>query len=170
MKTVAARIITRFGFRAVLVVVGLISSAFLGACAGFTPTTPLWLIFLVLLIGGFFRSLEFTSINTIAYADVRARELSRATSLMSVAQQLAISTGVAVGALVVEATLRWRGATELSAADFWPAFIVVALISTSSAFFFARLPRDAGSEMSGHTPAKVANPIAAGETSDQKIG
>lgn len=170
MKTVAARIIMRFGFRAVLVVVGLISSAFLGACAGFTPTTPLWLIFLVLLIGGFFRSLEFTSINTIAYADVRARELSRATSLMSVAQQLAISTGVAVGALVVEATLRWRGATELSAVDFWPAFIVVALISTSSAFFFARLPRDAGSEMSGHTPAKVANPIAAGETSDQKIG
>lgn len=170
MKTVAARIIMRFGFRAVLVVVGLISSAFLGACAGFTPTTPLWLIFLVLLIGGFFRSLEFTSINTIAYADVRARELSRATSLMSVAQQLAISTGVAVGALVVEATLRWRGATELSAADFWPAFIVVALISTSAAFLFARLPRDAGSEMSGHTPAKVANPIAAGETSDQKIG
>jgi EmrB/QacA subfamily drug resistance transporter len=170
MKAVAARIITRFGFRAVLIVVGLISSAFLGACAGFTPATPLWLIFLVLLIGGFFRSLEFTSINTIAYADVSARELSRATSLMSVAQQLAISTGVAVGALVVESTLHWRGATELSAGDFWPAFIVVALISTSSAFFFARLPHDAGAEMSGHMPATAAAPVAAGETSDQKIG
>jgi MFS family permease len=170
MKTVAARVIARFGFRPVLVVVGAISAVFLGACAGFTPMTPLWAIFLVLLIGGFFRSLEFTSINTIAYAEVDARELSRATSLMAVSQQLSISAGVAVGALVVESTLRWNGATEISASDFWPAFLVVAAISGSSVFSFLRLPRDAGAEMSGHIPVKAAGPIATGETSDQKLG
>ncbi len=170
MKTVAARILGRFGFRLVLVVVGAISAIFLAACGAFTPVTPLSMIFLVLLVGGFFRSLEFTSINTIAYADVDARELSRATSLMAVSQQLAISAGVAVGALVVESTLRWKGAVAISADDFWPAFLVVAAISGSSALLFARLPRDAGAEMSGHTPLKAAEPIAAGETSDQKIG
>jgi hypothetical protein len=127
-------------------------------------------IFLVLLVGGFFRSLQFTSITTIAYADVDTRELSRATSLMAVSQQLSISAGVAVGALVVESTLRWKGATAISAGDFWPAFLVVAAISASSVLLFARLPRDAGAEMSGHIPGKAAEPIAAGETSDQKIG
>ena len=128
------------------------------------------IIFLILLVGGFFRSLTFTSINTIAYAEVAARELSRATALMAVSQQLSISAGVAVGAAVVEATLRWKGATAISASDFWPAFLVVAAISASSALFFARLPPDAGAEMSGHKSAKAAEPIAAGETSDQKLG
>jgi EmrB/QacA subfamily drug resistance transporter len=170
MKTVAARIIGTFGFRPVLVGVGVVSAVFLAATAAFTPGTPLVIIFLILVVGGFFRSLTFTSINTIAYAEVHARELSRATALMAVSQQLSISAGVAVGALVVETTLRWKGATTISAGDFWPAFLVVALISATSAFFFARLPPDAGSEMSGHKAAKAVEPVAAGETSDQKLG
>jgi EmrB/QacA subfamily drug resistance transporter len=170
MKTVAARIIGTFGFRPVLVSVGVVSAVFLAATAAFTPGTPLVIIFLILVVGGFFRSLTFTSINTIAYAEVHARELSRATALMAVSQQLSISAGVAVGALVVETTLRWKGATTISSGDFWPAFLVVALISATSAFFFARLPPDAGSEMSGHKAAKAVEPVAAGETSDQKLG
>jgi EmrB/QacA subfamily drug resistance transporter len=170
MKTVAARIIGTFGFRPVLTIVGVVSAVFLAACAAFTPATPLVIIFLILLVGGFFRSLTFTSINTIAYAEVAVRELSRATALMAVSQQLSISAGVAIGAAVVEATLRWKGASGLSADDFWPAFLVVAAISASSALFFARLPPDAGAEMSGHKSTKVAEPIAAGETSDQKLG
>jgi EmrB/QacA subfamily drug resistance transporter len=170
MKTVAARIIGTFGFRPVLTIVGVVSAVFLAACAAFTPGTPLVIIFLILLVGGFFRSLTFTSINTIAYAEVAVRELSRATALMAVSQQLSISAGVAVGAAVVEATLRWKGASALSADDFWPAFLVVAAISASSALFFAQLPPDAGAEMSGHKTAKAAEPIAAGETSDQKLG
>jgi EmrB/QacA subfamily drug resistance transporter len=170
MKTVAARIIGTFGFRPVLVSVGVVSAVFLAATAAFTPGTPLVIIFLILVVGGFFRSLTFTSINTIAYAEVHARELSRATALMAVSQQLSISAGVAIGALVVETTLRWKGATTISAGDFWPAFLVVALISATSALFFARLPPDAGSEMSGHKAAKAVEPVAAGETSDQKLG
>jgi EmrB/QacA subfamily drug resistance transporter len=170
MKTVAARIIGRFGFRSVLVVVGLISSFFLGACAVFTEATPLPVIFSILLVGGFFRSLEFTAINSIAYAEIGERELSRATALAAVSQQLSISAGVAIGALIVDLTLRWKGAIAISADDFGPAFLIVALVSGSAVLLFARLPRDAGAEMSGHMPVKAAAPVAAGESSDQKMG
>ena len=172
MKTVASRAIQRFGFRKVLVADAVISSAFLAACAAFTPSTPIPLIVGILLVGGFFRSLQFTCINTIAYAEVDPPRMSRATSLMSVQQQLAISAGVATGALIVETTLRLRGETAIGADDFTPAFLIVAAISAMSTFVFARLPADAGAEMSGHRPVPTgkAEPIAAAETADQRMG
>ena len=105
---------------------------------------------MVLLVGGCFRSLQFTALNAIAYADVSTREMSHATSLTSVAQQLALSIGVALGAAVLEAVSRAQGEAELTAGDFWPAFLVVALISSLSGFVFARLEPSAGAEMSGH--------------------
>ena len=73
------------------------SSLFLAASALFTASTPLLLIMIILVVGGFFRSLQFTAINTVAYAEVEPAQMSRATTLVSVNQQLAISAGVAVG-------------------------------------------------------------------------
>ena len=104
----------------------------------------------VLLIGGCFRSLQFTALNAIAYADVSNREMSHATSLTSVAQQLALSIGVALGAAVLEAVTRVHDDGELTSGDFWPAFLVVALISALSGFILGRLEPSAGAEMSGH--------------------
>ena len=104
MKTLAARIIRAFGFRNMMTVNAVVSSVFLAACALFTVTTPLLLIFIILVVGGFFRSLQFTAINTVAYAEVEPAQMSRATTLVSVNQQLAISAGVAVGAFSVEST------------------------------------------------------------------
>ncbi len=177
MKTVAARTINRFGFRRVLIANALISAALLAAIAVFRPGMPASVLIVILLVGGFFRALEFTAVNTIAYAEVEERRMSRATALASVGQQLSISAGVAVGALMVELSLDWRGATEFTAADFTPAFLAVAAISASSALWFWRLPADAGAEMSGRVPAKVeavpeqtAEPIAAAETSDRRLG
>ncbi|HBY25797.1 MAG TPA: MFS transporter, partial [Bradyrhizobium sp.] len=72
MKTLAARIIKAFGFRNMMTVNAVVSSAFLAACALFTISTPLMLIFTILVVGGFFRSLQFTAINTVAYAEVEA--------------------------------------------------------------------------------------------------
>ncbi len=118
MKTLAARIIRTFGFRNIMVINAVVSSFFLAACALFTPATPLLLIMIILIVGGFFRSLQFTAINTLAYADVEPGEMSRATTLVSVNQQLAISAGVAVGALVVEATMLHNQSPQLSASDF----------------------------------------------------
>jgi MFS family permease len=164
MKTQAARIINYFGFRSILVANAIISAVFLAACAVFTPATSVAVMLATLLVGGFFRSLQFTAINTLAYADIDARQMSRATSLASVGQQLSLSAGVAVGALVVDLSLAWRGETALTAADFAPAFLVVAAISAASAFVFARLPADAGAEMSGRKP------VTATETSDHRIG
>jgi EmrB/QacA subfamily drug resistance transporter len=162
MKMAAATMLRRFGFRAILVVNAVVSAGFLAACAAFSQTTPVVVMVTVLLVGGFFRSLQFTSINTIAYADVEPERISRATSLVSVAQQLAISAGVAFGALAVQITAQLAGHETLGAADFPPAFLAVAAISAVSAIIFARLDRDAGAELADRTPAPT-------EPSDQRV-
>src|SRR5438270_787532 len=146
-----------FGFRNMMTVNAVVSAVFLAACALFTVTTPLLLIFIILVVGGFFRSLQFTAINTVAYAEVEPAQMSRATTLVSVNQQLAISAGVAVGAFSVEATMMVRHVSELSAAEFPPAFIVVAIISAASTYFFWQMPDDAGHEISGRKAVEISS-------------
>ena len=163
MKMAAATLLRRFGFRTILVFNALVSAGFLATCAAFTQATPVAVMVALLLVGGFFRSLQFTSINTIAYADVETARVSRATTLVSVAQQLAISAGVAFGALAVEITVQLRGAGALRAVDFPPAFLIVAAISALSALIFMRLPPEAGAEMADRLPAPT-------EPSDQRAG
>jgi EmrB/QacA subfamily drug resistance transporter len=157
MKTLAARIIRTFGFRNLMTINAVVSSLFLAACALFTVTTPLLLIMIILVVGGFFRSLQFTAINTVAYAEVGPAQMSRATTLVSVNQQLAISAGVAVGALSVDSTMLMRHVQVLSADDFAPAFVVVSIISAASAWFFWQMPDDAGHEISGRKAVEIAS-------------
>jgi EmrB/QacA subfamily drug resistance transporter len=157
MKTLAARIIRTFGFRNIMTINAVVSSIFLAACALFTASTPLLLIMIILVVGGFFRSLQFTAINTVAYAEVEPAQMSRATTLVSVNQQLAISAGVAVGAFSVETTMLLHHVSELSAADFAPAFIVVAIISAVSTWFFYQMPDDAGHEISGRKAVEISS-------------
>jgi len=166
MKMATVSMLRRFGFRNVLVVNAVISSAFLAACAAFTAATPAAIMVAVLLVGGFFRSLQFTSINTIAYAEVDNHRVSRATALVSVGQQLSLSTGVAIGALAVELTLQFKGEAELSAADFPPAFLMVAAISAISALIFVRLGPEAGAELANRLPNPAENPA---EASDPRV-
>ncbi len=149
MKFTAQPILKRLGFRKVLIINGIISACFIGAYGFFSPATPHALIIAILLTGGFFRSLEFTSINVLAYADVPDPSMSQATSFVSAAQQVSLSIGVAAAALILEA-VRWeRGDPSITAQDFMPAFFVVALISATCTLVFAMLPRDAGAELSG---------------------
>jgi len=157
MKTLAARIIRTFGFRNMMTVNAVVSSVFLAACALFTVTTPLLLIMIILVVGGFFRSLQFTAINTLAYAEVETGQMSRATTLVSVNQQLAISAGVAIGAFSVESTMLVRHVHELDASVFAPAFVVVAIISAVSAYFFWQMPDDAGHEISGRKAVEISS-------------
>jgi EmrB/QacA subfamily drug resistance transporter len=149
MKAAVASVLHRFGYRNVLIYNALISSAFLMACASFVQGMPFAAMIAILLSGGFFRSLQFTSINTIAYAEIEPAKMSRATAMVAAAQQLSLSTGVAVGALVVELTLRLRHSTSMGINDFPPAFLFVGLLSASAVFIFMRLPHDAGAELSG---------------------
>jgi EmrB/QacA subfamily drug resistance transporter len=159
MKAAVASVLKRFGYRNVLLYNALISSAFLAACATFVHGMPYIAMVAILLSGGFFRSLQFTSINTIAYAEIEPPKMSRATAMVAAAQQLSLSTGVAVGALVVEITLRLKDTTTITVADFPAAFLVVAALSASAALIFYRLAPDAGWELSGRkaAEAKVVN-------------
>jgi EmrB/QacA subfamily drug resistance transporter len=149
MKAAAASVLRRFGYRTVLVYNSFISSAFLAACALFVPGMPFAAMVAILLSGGFFRSLQFTSINTIAYAELEPWQLSKATAMVSAAQQLSLSTGVAVGALIVEITLQLKHSQTMGAADFPPAFLAVSILSASAGLIFARLRPDAGAELIG---------------------
>ena len=167
MKTTAAPILRRFGFRRVLVVNAVLSSLFIAVAALFTETTPHGVILLLLLAGGFFKSLEFTSINSLAYADIDTKAMSRATSFASVAQQLSLSAGVAIGALVLEFERMGRDHAAVNAGDFPLAFLIVAALAASSALVFMGLPKNAGASLAVRArpigqPTK-APPVEAGE-------
>jgi EmrB/QacA subfamily drug resistance transporter len=149
MKTTAQPILRYFGFRKVLVVNAIISIAFFCANAFFTQLTPHWIIMAVLLVGGFFRSLEFTALNAIGYAEIEQRDMSRATSFAAVAQQLSLSTGVSLGAAALEIVRAVHGGGALRPDYFAPAFFVVAAISAASIFYFWRLPENAGDDLTG---------------------
>jgi len=150
MKIVAQRLLRRFGFRRVLVFNTLIGSAFIAVNALFTPATPHWLMFAVFVAAGFFRSLQFTSVNSLAYADVPQEAISRASTLSNVMQQLSLSLGVAVAAFVLEAALGLNGHEALTADEIRLAFLVVAAISAAAALVHLRLPPEAGHALSGH--------------------
>ncbi len=150
MKAVAASALQRFGFKQTLVFNSVVSAAFLAANGFFRPSTPEVLLLVVLFVGGFFRSLQFTALNVIGYADIDNASLSKATSFSAVAQQLSLTSGVAIAAAVVEATRAMTPGATIGAADFPPAFFAVASITAASALIFLRLAPDAGADLSGH--------------------
>lgn len=149
MKTTAQPILKWVGFRRALIANTLISAAFLAINALFTPLTPHWLIMAILLVGGFFRSLQFTALNALCYADIPTDSMSNATSFAAVSQQLSISAGVAIGAASLEAARALHNGGALRAEDFAPAFYVVAFISVLSLVLFLRLKPNAGDELTG---------------------
>ena len=153
MKIAATKILRQWGFRRVLVFNSIASAVFIALPAVFTPAMSIPLMIAVLFVGGFFRSLEFTCINAISYAEIEQSKMSAATSLQSALQQFSLSMGVTVGASVLQLTLALRGSSALRAADFWPAFLVIGAISFLATFSFARLPKYAGEELAGRKRA-----------------
>ena len=156
MKFTASRLIKRFGFRAILVGNAFISAGFLASYGLIGANTPHGLIFLGLLIGGFFRSLEFTALNAIGYADVAQARMSRATSFASVSQQMSQAVGVAVAAASVQSVQWLFHDATLAPRDMQMSFFVVACVSIASVLIFARLAPDAGAEVSGHAVPAAA--------------
>jgi len=149
MKPTAGPILRRFGFRRILVINSIVTAIMAAAPACFTSTTPHLWILTVFFIGGFFRSLQFTCINAISVAEVEERDMSQATTITSVFQQLSFSLGVTVAAFVLQTSMAFRRTETLSTVDFWPAFLVIGVISLLSYFGFASLPIDAGEELAG---------------------
>jgi EmrB/QacA subfamily drug resistance transporter len=151
MKLLAPPLLRRYGFRNILLVNSCIGATFVAVPALFTPTTPVAVMFGLILAGGFFRSLQFTSVSALSYADVPQEKMSRATTMTSVLQQLSLSLGVSLGAMAVEFTIHVTG-KPLGAEVFWPAFLGVAVIAMTAVLPLLRLSPNAGDEMSGRRP------------------
>ena len=128
----------------------MISSVLLGLVAFFQPTWPVVLIYLILLAGGFFRSLQFTAYNALAYADIPRPRMGFATGFYATVQQVSMTLGVSVGAASLTVTMALTGTHEPQLRDFAIAFLVVAALSLSSLPVSLLLPRDAAQELSGH--------------------
>ncbi len=150
MKLVATPIVHRFGFRRVLMWNALIAASLTGACALFQATTPVWIMVAVLLVGGFFRSLQFTAVNALTYADLDSAQMSRASSFSAMAQQLGISLGVACAAVTLNLSISLRGGIEADRIDVMWGFIVTALCVAASALSFRRLSNRSGSQLRRH--------------------
>lgn len=155
MKTTAPPILRRFGFRRVLLINGVICAATFMVYAFFRIDTPHWLIMIALAVGGFFRSLQFTSLNGMAYADLEQAQMSRATTTASMAQQFTQSVSVGLAAALLNFLMKTRGEAHLSAATVAPAFAIFGAATLVSLYWFARLPANAGDEMNNRTSARA---------------
>ena len=155
MKLAAIPILRRWGFRTALTFNALISVVGVAICIAFNASMAPILIFIILAIGGFFRSLQYTALNSMAFADIPAPRMSAASSLSSMVQQLSNGLGVAFAAMALNLVLVLRGGSsdDISLGDIRIAFVLMALVTLVSTYWFARLERDAGAEVSGHRAA-----------------
>lgn len=149
MKFVTARIFRTMGFRRVLTVGVLLSACTIAINGFFTPQTPYVVMLAVILAGGFVRSMFFTGINALAYAEIPPEQTSKATPIAAVAQQLNIALGVALAGGILEAQVNLHGG-PLTLEDFHIAFYIVAAVSALASIWFFRLDPDAGDAVSGY--------------------
>jgi EmrB/QacA subfamily drug resistance transporter len=147
MKMAAMPIVRRFGFRSLLTVNCINAATFMMLCALFRPSTPYVLIIGTLLVGGFFRSLQFTSVAALCYADVPDKLMGEASTLASMTHQVFMSLGVTLAALVLNVSLAAGRTSTLSVHDISPAFLALGAVSLLGTVVFTRLNRDAGAEL-----------------------
>jgi EmrB/QacA subfamily drug resistance transporter len=150
MRVAAPKLLRQMGFRNVLVWIGMVATLLLATSAGFRPSWPIFLIYGVLLVGGFFQSLQFIAYNTIAYADVPRAQMSAATSFYTTFQQLSLTLGIATSAAALAGSVAWFGHAGPQLIDFSVAFVVVSCIAILAPFLSLALRRNAGAELSGH--------------------
>jgi hypothetical protein len=156
IRTLTKKLLRLLGFRRLLGFNALFSAATIAALGLFTAGTPHWFVFVILLIGGGFRIMQFTALNTICYAEVPEQDVSQATTLFATIQQLSIGVGVTVGAFCLQASNYLQRHPKIVTADFWPAFVAVGVFSAISAYSAFSLPPDAGAEMAGRAAAASA--------------
>ncbi|KGA99873.1 sugar (and other) transporter family protein [Enterobacteriaceae bacterium ATCC 29904] len=152
IKPATTPLIRTLGFKKLLLINGTLNVLALLACALLTPETPVWLIMLILYLGGVFRSVQFTAISTLAFADVPSPQMSYANTLFSTATQLAVGLGITLGAIGIRIGELFSEMLEINALPgigFRLAFVVIALICLAGMFDTLRLTKNAGSAVSG---------------------
>ncbi|HEY4029003.1 MAG TPA: MFS transporter [Caulobacteraceae bacterium] len=150
MKSITNPILTRFGIKAVLVWNGLIASAFIAACALVSPAAPVLLTWAILAFAGASRSMQFTGLTMVTFADVKPEQRQPAAVVSALTQQIGMGAGVAVGALLLTFSQRLRGSAVLTAADFQAALVLAGVLSALAVISYMTLDPDAGDEISGH--------------------
>jgi len=152
MKLGTTQALRRFGFRNVLVFNGALAGASITLCAVLSPDTPVPVVVAIMLVCGLTRSMQFTGLTSMAFAEVPHPQMSSANTLFSTTQQMSMGLGIAVGAVVLHLTAAARdtGGATYDVTDFRITFLVVGLLALSSLLSFVRLRHDAGAEVSGH--------------------
>jgi EmrB/QacA subfamily drug resistance transporter len=149
MKVFTTPILQRFGFRGVAMFATAVAAVFVAGYGWLFPSTPLAVMLVVLFVYGLARSLQFTTLATLAYADIDDPQKAPASTLWSVAQQMAIGMGIAFGALCLRISTALGAAPRLQSqafalADFRWAFLAAGVLIAVSIVGYARLPADAG--------------------------
>jgi EmrB/QacA subfamily drug resistance transporter len=152
LKLTMPRILRYLGYRRVLisntVILGLLIILFATIGVG----TPVWLIVLQAFAFGFFTSLQYTSMNTLVYADVAAEQASSASTIASTMQQMAISFGVATASLATAFFIpdRFHTSAPEMIHGIHQAFFVLGGWTILSALVFRELKNDDGETVSLH--------------------
>jgi EmrB/QacA subfamily drug resistance transporter len=145
-------VLTRFGYRRVLIYNTVIIGVILVLFATIGPGTPVWLIVLQAFSFGFFSSLQYTSMNTLVYADVTESDTSMASTIASTVQQMSISFGVAVASLVAALFIpdRFHSNPSQMIHGVHQAFIVLGGLTVLSTIVFRELKNNDGDSVSQH--------------------
>jgi EmrB/QacA subfamily drug resistance transporter len=153
LKIMTQRILQRFGYRRVLmtntVMIGLMIISFATIGTG----TPVWLIVLQVLIFGFFTSLQYTSMNTLVYADVTEEQTSGASTITSTVQQMSISFGIATASLLTAGFIpdRFHSSAPEMIHGVHAAFLILGGWTILSSLIFHELKKNDGNALSLHT-------------------
>ena len=147
LKIAMPRILRLFGYRTVLISNTVIIGAMILVFTTIKAGTPVWLIVLQVFSYGFFTSLQYTSMNTLVYADVSEEESSSASSIASTAQQMSMSFGVATASLMTALFIpdRFRSDALQMIHGIHHAFVFMGGLTILSALVFSKLrPGDGG--------------------------
>ena len=141
LKLIMPRILRYFGYRVVLISNTLILGAIILLFATVGIGTPVWLIVVQAFSFGFFNSLQFTSMNTLVYADINEMQTSAASSIASTMQQMSISFGVAAASLATVLFIpdRFHTSAEELIKGIHKAFFVLGALTVTSTIVFGRL-------------------------------
>lgn len=150
MKTVSTAALRWFGFRSVLVINGALSGLFMAVCGFLSPELGKFWIVAILLCAGLTRSMQYTALNTLGFADIPGNLRSSAATINSMLMQVSMVLAIALSALLLNGS-RWVAQRDAVATpDFAVAFVVMGLLVMGASLVFLKLPKDAGAEVSGH--------------------
>jgi EmrB/QacA subfamily drug resistance transporter len=148
IRPVSTRMLRKFGFDRVLTWSAVGGAILVGGFALIGPATPYWIIILYVFVFGLARGAQFMTSNTLSYSDVPGAQLSRATSLGGVIQQLSVSFGVSIGAMLLGLVTRDGG--SLTTDRFHMVFLISAIIPLIALPGFLFLKPEDGKQVSGH--------------------